>query len=941
MSSGNETAHSYHSIHSPMATPTHADVVTLEFDDARHMAQHHGDATTKIEFSGYEQKLYDVDLVMIFPRRQGGEVKHPEAFTVHVFVSLLMGKKTDSALLLSSRGGIRASVAEAIEIDTVQRVLRTPRCYLDDAGRDVFNKDEDPLKQMEDLLTQEYEREIGSLEPTSELQFCELVAKAMARRVQIACGLTTRMFLSCDADEIVMTIKADDNDLRVEADRTNYRLQVSNRPFDADLHHDKLQRVRREVGATDWANSIEHLYHSRPGREQDPKAPEMDPQLISNGEHYHPKLNLALKEWGHTEETDGRFLEDPKAVPCKFGRWRRYRNAVMSLSYDPMTYFAPYADYRIEPMYQPYYRRYPLIWGTKKEETLFAQKDRIRLATSIVHRHLNVDALLVANYLVGDMFALHDDIALKDLRHVWALRWTMVNQPLNKIRFYFGEKIALYFAWLGFYTKMLVLPSIAGIITHIVVGRGEASATRREKGYILIAFSVFVVVWSALFTEMWKRKNALLNGLWGLHGFHREQRYRAKFRGKKSYNPVNDEEEMTYENKAARRRAFMISIIVVLIMIAIVIVAIGGLFWLKFAIRNDEGNILEAHNMTSLSGHKDELVYAVSGVNAVQILIFNVIYRGVARVLNEWENHRTDREYENHLVLKVFLFQFCNSFASLFYIAFIKTSVEKTSTNPGCMNGDCMDELGNQLLILFLIRILAGNFMEVVIPYLQYRYKLFVERKAVSKQKHNYIEEQAKLMPYEQEEAFEDYNEMVIQFGYITLFVVAYPLTPLLALANNVAEVHVDSVKLCFMHRRPFPYPAKSIGAWHPILRFMTYVSLATNAALILWTSKFFDDDPNDTTTVGMTFTPNTKGLAFVICCQVCFVMNVLIERFIPDVPAQLDMLMRRHDYIVARVFKGLHEGDDSHLRETAEEVNLKIYPNAEWEDRNNSRAYN
>jgi hypothetical protein len=40
--------------------------------------------------------------------------------------------------------------------------------------------------------------------------------------------------------------------------------------------------------------------------------------------------------------------------------------------------------------------------------------------------------------------------------------------------------------------------------------------------------------------------------------------------------------------------------------------------------------------------------------------------------LNQWENHRTDTDYENHLILKTFLFQFVNSYASFFYIAFVK-----------------------------------------------------------------------------------------------------------------------------------------------------------------------------------------------------------------------------------------------------------------------------
>jgi anoctamin-7 len=36
-------------------------------------------------------------------------------------------------------------------------------------------------------------------------------------------------------------------------------------------------------------------------------------------------------------------------------------------------------------------------------------------------------------------------------------------QPLDNIKEYFGEKIALYFAWLGFYTAWLLPATLVGV----------------------------------------------------------------------------------------------------------------------------------------------------------------------------------------------------------------------------------------------------------------------------------------------------------------------------------------------------------------------------------------------------------------------------------------------------------------------------------------------
>ncbi|ETE69381.1 Anoctamin-1, partial [Ophiophagus hannah] len=40
-------------------------------------------------------------------------------------------------------------------------------------------------------------------------------------------------------------------------------------------------------------------------------------------------------------------------------------------------------------------------------------------------------------------------------------------QPIDLVRKYFGEKIGLYFAWLGVYTQMLIPASIVGIIVFL------------------------------------------------------------------------------------------------------------------------------------------------------------------------------------------------------------------------------------------------------------------------------------------------------------------------------------------------------------------------------------------------------------------------------------------------------------------------------------------
>jgi hypothetical protein len=49
--------------------------------------------------------------------------------------------------------------------------------------------------------------------------------------------------------------------------------------------------------------------------------------------------------------------------------------------------------------------------------------------------------------------------------------------------------------------------------------------------------------------------------------------------------------------------------------------------------------------------------------------------------------------------------------------------------------------------------------------------------------------------------AIDDYCEITIQYGYVTLFVAAFPLAPLLAYLSNVVEIRTDGWKLLHAYR--------------------------------------------------------------------------------------------------------------------------------------------
>ena len=59
-------------------------------------------------------------------------------------------------------------------------------------------------------------------------------------------------------------------------------------------------------------------------------------------------------------------------------------------------------------------------------------------------------------------------------------------------------------------------------------------------------------------------------------------------------------------------------------------------------------------------------------INLILIMFFNFIYESIAVWLTEKELHRTQTDFDDALTLKIYLFQFVNYYASIFYIAFFK-----------------------------------------------------------------------------------------------------------------------------------------------------------------------------------------------------------------------------------------------------------------------------
>ena len=136
-------------------------------------------------------------------------------------------------------------------------------------------------------------------------------------------------------------------------------------------------------------------------------------------------------------------------------------------------------------------------------------------------------------------------------------------QPYDSIKEYFGHEIGLYFAWLGFYTAMLVPLTIVALIVFLYGIVSAASyipvldmcdEKNRDRWYMCplcdrqcsywnlapdtciyakithyfdndwtIGLAFLASIWATLFLEFWKRRQASLAQKWHTSEFEREE----------------------------------------------------------------------------------------------------------------------------------------------------------------------------------------------------------------------------------------------------------------------------------------------------------------------------------------------------------------------------------------------------------------------------------
>ncbi|PMD25730.1 plasma membrane stress response protein-like protein [Hyaloscypha hepaticicola] len=449
---------------------------------------------------------------------------------------------------------------------------------------------------------------------------------------------------------------------------------------------------------------------------------------------------------------------------------------------------------------------------------------------------------------VESVFALHDHTFNRRWIKELTAKYFLNAKDLIEIKDRFGEKIAFYFAFLQSYFLFLTFPAGFGLCAWLLLGQFSP------------LYAIVNALWGIVFIEYWKKQETDLAVQWGVRHVSKIQHKRPEFKHERVVtDPVTGEEIKVFS--PLKRLARQLLQVPFAIAAATVL---GGLIAGCFAI---EIFISEVYD----GPFKAYLVFLPTVILTTVMPTLSALLTGFARRLTDLENYETQDAHEAAMIQKIFVLNFITSYLPIFLTAFVYVpfaqvivphlDIFQLAVKPFAENEKQMtapkvgfqinpDRLKKQIIYFTVTAQIVNFALEVIVPYVKrVAFRKVKEVKADMAAKRgggtdsptadDDPEESAFLVRVRNEAELDtydvttDFREMIVQFGYLSLFSVIWPLTGVSFFVNNWIELRGDALKIALETQRPVPWRADSIGPWLESLGFLSWLGSLTSAALV------------------------------------------------------------------------------------------------------------
>ncbi|CAK9044359.1 unnamed protein product [Durusdinium trenchii] len=448
--------------------------------------------------------------------------------------------------------------------------------------------------------------------------------------------------------------------------------------------------------------------------------------------------------------------------------------------------------------------------------------EMLRILRHALRKHVRVQ-LMEQEEVVRLFFPIHKWEGLQELhKRGWSdpykpIYFPKLNMPDN-VSEYFGAHVAAYFHFYNAFTRWLVIPAVFSAAFPFV----RPHIPTHEAHRLDSCFGGFLCIWTTVFLARMKHtmNEKLLR--WGMGESVQNvtpvrKNFKDELRGSCSENLRN------------------------LLHWTLVILFLSETVFFSRFIANWRGELFEnPDGMTFGMQNTDAAKYFKYLVTA-NIKVVDAVWTPLCIYLTKHENHRTEMALKSALILKLFAVK-----SVLFYYPFIRTIFIQPHVEgcpgPGNHISGCLDSLRADLQLFFITQVIsvgAGLMVQLAMMYWTVRKEL--QRKKSDDGKLSYVEVQAMLADYDEEAEVSDYLQVVLNFGFLSMFGCVAPSMCVLCFLSNLPMKRLLAFRFSFSQKRVVPIITHGLGSWELILNFIAYIGVTLTCYIVIFAYNSLD----------------------------------------------------------------------------------------------------
>ena len=475
-------------------------------------------------------------------------------------------------------------------------------------------------------------------------------------------------------------------------------------------------------------------------------------------------------------------------------------------------------------------------FNNKSFDNLYALEEICDINRSLSRIKIESERLHISSYIIHLDSEKRKQIAI-GAKENW---WYIYHTDIDIIREFYGEYNAYYIAWLQHLTKWLFYLSIfslVGVIWQISIARTDT--------FFSSVYSFVVPIWSTLMLNKWDLFNHKRNYIWNHHNFEISETLRPEF-----YS--DDQKEIEYLGNKIKIKEKQNTILTYFQTYSIYS------FFLGLIVANA---YLSHYLKNILPDTYGELVSC--GVSTIIMFVIESIFKRTIKRLNDIENHATDTEYNDGLVIKNVIFNFINTFFNLYYSIIYEPNIS----------------ISIYLFFQYFFKeILIRHFKDFVFSFCANSQQNIEHETEYEKLYNEYLESDEEI------DTIQEHSELVILFSYMTIFACFFPGACLLFLVNNHYEM-IKDLRTFEKSKLVLPKKSGGIGLWKDIYRYTLYLSIISNSYFLLFFSNSFPK-----------FGGFPKIVLIIAFEHFIIGLGIIINFFWPTVPNKLKVLLK-NDY--------------------------------------------